>query len=55
MPADSELLRIADGETELDARFALEFHRDPELDDQFSLAVGLRDADAAARVRGHRA
>ena len=45
----SEMLRIADGETELGARFALEFHRDPGLDDQLSLAVGLRNANASVR------
>ena len=47
----SELLRLVDGETELGARFDLEFHRDPQLDDQISLAVGLRHAQASARAK----
>lgn len=45
----SELLRFVDGETELGARFDLEFHRDPQLDDQIALAVGLHDAQASVR------
>ncbi len=43
----SELLELHQGETPYSARFGLRLNRDPTLEDEFTLAASVRNADAS--------
>src|SRR5262249_20063001 len=51
LEVSSERLQVQDGATALAAMFRLRYFRDPRREDEFTLAVGLRDGDASMHRR----
>ena len=47
LAVESELLELQQDETRFSARFGLQLNRDPDIEDAFTLAAGVRNADVS--------